>query len=139
MKSQKPNNMKNRINVKISLDNLPALLTIAQSFGYKCFDNRSIETYAADFKRNPWIGVNFRRAYKDWLGSDDAPDLIWEDNTLEVINWLSNKVESTCKLNDSYTAFFKEDGIQIGGQTFTYDAMDKLHENSLEFREFHKL
>ena len=131
--------MKNRINVKISLDNLPALLTIAQSFGYKCFDNRSIETYAADFKRNPWIGVNFRRAYKDWLGSDDAPDLIWEDNTLEVINWLSNKVESTCKLNDSYTAFFKEDGIQIGGQTFTYDAMDKLHENSLEFREFHKL
>ena len=131
--------MKNNINVKISPDDLPALLTIAKSFGYKCFNGRSAETYAADFKRNPWISVRFRRTFNDWLGSDDAPDLIWEDNTLEVINWLSNKVESTCKLNDSYTAFFKEDGIQIGGQTFTYDAIDKLHEKSLEFREFHKL
>lgn len=137
--------MKSSINVKISPDNLLALLTIAQSFGYKCFNNRSVETYAADFKRNPWKGIRFSggysfgHVYKEWQGSDDITDFIWEDNTLEVINWLSNKVESTCKLNDSYIASFKEDGIQIGGQTFTYDAIDKLHEKSLEFREFHKL
>ena len=131
--------MKNSINVKISPDDLPALLTIAQSFGYKCFDNRSAETYAAGFKISPWQGIRFFKECKEWQGSDTITDFIWEDNTLEVINWLSNKVESTCKLNDSYTASFKKDGIQIGGQTFTYDAMDKLHEKSLEFREFHKL
>jgi hypothetical protein len=130
--------MKPTINVKISLDNLPAILTIAQSFGYKCFDGRSAETYAADFKRNPWQGIRFFKGCEEWQGSDAITDLIWEDNTLEVINWLSNKVESTCKLNDSYTASFKKDGIEVGCQTFTYAAIDKLHEKSLEFRKFHK-
>ena len=130
--------MKNTINVKISPDDLPALLTIAQSFGYKCFNGRSAETYAAGFKISPWRGIRFFKGCKEWQGSDAITDFIWEENTLEVINWLSNTVESTCKLNDSYTAFFKEDGIQIGGQTFTYAAIDKLHEKSLEFRKFHK-
>jgi hypothetical protein len=131
--------MQSTINIKVKPEDLFALLTIAETFGYKCFDNRSVKTYTDDFKKTPWACVRFRRNAKDWQGSDSPNDFIWETDTLKVIQWLENKVDNTCKLNDSYTATFESDGIHVGCQKFSYDAIETLYKKSVEFKHFYKL
>jgi len=131
--------MASSINVKVKPKDISTLLTIAEKFGYKCFDDRSVEQYTNDFKKNPWLAIEFRGKDKEWQGCDGLYDYFWESNTLEVIKWLENKVDNSYKLNDNHTAIFETDGIHVGCQTFSYATIETLYKKSIEFKKFYNL